>query len=251
MVLAVPAWASAGKGVEIGFDVSARDTHLGSGKLIIGPKGSDGEAGKGAKGRAVRLLGKTESLLGVLYAGRLDATSWLDGAWLPAEAHWQSELAGKKAHTIARFAGKRVQATFARPGAAAVQVDQTVAATLLDPVALVPWLMAQKPKPGKTLATYLYTGMDVCQVDLHTGPVEAVAVHGQTRDALPLSGETKNCRISRKFTIWLAARDYVPVKMALHDALLGSIDFVLSGVRSVEVAGERPPSVQEQGPPAP
>ena len=240
-----PALAGPSLGLEITFDVSSRDTHLGSGTLTIGVKGGDG-----ARGRTVKLSGKTESLLGVLYQGWLDATSWVDTAWLPVEASWRSELAGKKAHTLAKFNNRRVQAVFARPGVPPVQIDKTVDAVLLDPVALVPWLMQQKPKAGRSWTTHLYTGMDICQVTLRAGPVQAVVVHGVSKDAVPVAGETTNCRISRKFTLWLAPSDQLPLKLVLFDQLLGTIDFDLAQVRRIAVPRQQRPSAQEQGPPA-
>ncbi|MBM4341929.1 MAG: DUF3108 domain-containing protein [Deltaproteobacteria bacterium] len=237
--------APAPRGLEITFDVSSRDTHLGSGKLTIGPKGTDG-----AKGRTVQLSGKTESLLGVLYQGALDATSWVDASWLPVEAHWKSELAGKKAHTLARFADRRVKAVFSRPGLQPVEVDKAVDTVLLDPVALAPWLMHQKPRAGRSWSTYLYTGMDICKVTLSAGPVAAVQVKGQLRDAVPVSGETTQCRIARKFTLWLQPKDQLPVKLVLYDGVLGTIDFDLAQFKSVDMPKQRPPSADDQGPPA-
>ncbi len=243
---ATRAWAGAGKGIEITFDVSARDSHLGQGTLVIGPKGTAAQPL-----RMVTLLGKTTSLLGVIYAGMLDASSWVDAGYVPVEGQWQSQIAGNKARTRAKFAGQRVQAVFARLGKPDVSVDHTVDTPLLDPVALVPWLMHQKPKPGKKLHVHLFTGMDVCQATLEVGALQVLEINGQSRDAVPLSSELQGCRIHRKFTIWLSPKDQLPLKMVIFDKLLGTVDFVLAGAKTVTVQPLPPPSASDEGPPLP
>lgn len=245
--LAMPAFAaSASKGLEITFDVSARDSHIGQGALLIGPKGNANQPL-----RAVKLSGKTTSILGILYNGMLEATSWLDAGCLPVQVQWQSKIGGNKALTQGKFDGKHVQAVFSRPGQRDVAVDKTVDDTLLDPVALVPWLMQQKPKPGKKLQTHLYTGMDVCQANLEVGAAESILVAGQSREALPLTAQLQGCRLDRKFTIWLAPRDMMPLKLAIFDKLLGTIDFELAGIKAVAMVAPPPPSSLDDGPPLP
>jgi len=235
LALAAPLPAAAIPAVEVSFAVRTRDTHLGSGRLTIAARPKAAKAP-----RQVNLTGKTEALLGVVYAGSLDATSWLDGAGLPVAARWRSELGGKKAMTRARFDGGRVQAQFDRPGQPPFAVDRQVDEVLIDPVAFMPWLMQRKPTPGKKIPLYLYTGMDVCFAELAVGALETVVVDGQARDALPISAELQACRIQRRFTIWVAPKDITPLKMSIHDRLFGTIDFLLQGVRKVELAQAGP-----------
>ena len=214
--------------LEISFDVRVRDSRIGSGKLLVGPRG------EGRKGqRLLQLTGQTESLLGAIYQGALLAHSWVDASWLPQAARWHSQLAGRKAFTQATLAGGRVIAMFEREGRGMIQQDRMAAGVLLDPVALVPWLMQQKAKAGQKWTASMFTGADLCQLDMAAKTVESIQVGGKSLDALRIDVGFSSCRMQRSVTLWLAAADQSPQRLVLHDRLLGDILFDLAAVEQV------------------
>lgn len=215
--------------LEISFDVRVRDSRIGSGKLLVGPRAGEGRKAR----RLLQLTGQTESLLGAIYQGALLAHSWVDANWLPQAARWHSQLAGRKAFTQATLVGGRVIAMFEREGRGMIQQDRMVAGVLLDPVALVPWLMQQKAKAGQKWTASLFTGADVCQLDAAAKTVESIQVGGKSIDALRIDVGFSNCRMHRSVTLWLAAVDRSPQRLVLHDRLLGDILFDLAAVEPV------------------
>ncbi len=221
--------AKPAKALEISFDVRVRDSRIGSGKLLVGPRQGDGRKGL----RLLQLTGQTESVLGAIYQGALLAHSWVNADWLPQAARWDSQLAGRKAFTQATLAGGRLIAMFERQGRGAIQQDRMTAGILLDPVAMVPWLMQQKAKPGQTWKASLFTGADLCQLDMAAKTVEAIQVSGKAMDALRIEAVLSSCRMQRSVTLWLAMADQSPQRLVLHDRLLGDILFDLVGVEQV------------------
>ena len=221
--------AKPAKAVQFSFEVRVRDSRIGGGKLLIGPRSGEGRKAN----RLLQLTGQTEALLGAIYQGVLLAHSWVDGSWLPQVARWDSELAGRKSFTQALLAGGRLIAQFERQGRGTIPQDRMVTGILIDPVSFVPWLMQQKPKAGQTWTTVMFTGPDVCQFDISAKAVESVTVFGKALDALRLEAVFSKCRMQRSVTIWLATRDHSPQRLVLHDRLLGDILFDLEAVEQV------------------
>lgn len=221
--------AKPAKALEITFEVRVRDSRIGSGKLLVGPRTGEGRKAQ----RLLQLTGQTEALLGAIYQGVLLAHSWVDASWLPQAARWDSQLAGRKSFTQAVLAGGRVIALFERQGRGMIPQDRMVTGVLLDPVSLVPWLMQQKAKAGQTWTLAMFTGADVCQLDVAVKPVESIQVAGKALDVLKLEAAFSKCRMQRSFTLWLGARDQSPQRLVLHDRILGDIMFDLSAVEQV------------------
>jgi len=221
-----------GRGLQFTYEVRARDSRIGQAKLTVGPKQALGKR----QVRALLIEGSTEDLVGVLYAGKARATTWVDSAWVPVEAHWRSEFGRKKGEAEAVYTPKRVKAMFARPGKPNYKVDQATSAVPHDMVSVIPWLMQQKPKPGFRATIPVYTGMDVCELDALARPPESILVPMGRRQAVPVDLVFTRCRVSRRFTVWLDEKDWTPHRMLLPDPVLGAIEVVLLAWQPLEVA---------------
>lgn len=221
----------AGKGLEIRFEVRARDSVVGKGRIVVGPR----QAGERHGTRAVTLEGRSEDLAGVLYQGESVATSWLDGDWRPVAARWHSEFLRRQSATVASYLGHHVIADFKR-GDRTVHVDRELDEAPQDLVSLVPWLMQQKVKRGTQLGGSIYLGADVCRFDATVRAAERQETIRGTRQALPVDVTFGQCRVKRTFTVWLDAVDWTPWRIRVAESALGSVDMVLTGVGPVEAA---------------
>lgn len=230
------------QGIEISFEVRARDTRIGSGKLLVGPK-----SGSGAKAqRILQLTGRTESLLGALYQGELLAYSWVDPQWLPQSARWNSVWAGRKGYVQALLGGGRVRSLFEREGRGSRQQDVQVLGFVLDPVSLVPWIMQQRPKPGLAWTALFFTGSDLCKLDIRAQNMETlrqVQPDGATKEtqALRFEAGLSNCRIQRSVTAWTAVADQQPLRVVMHDHLLGDVYMDQTGTAQVPMPAQPSP----------
>lgn len=228
--------------LEIAFEVRARDTRIGQGKLLVGPR-----AGPGAKAlRLLQLTGQTESILGVLYQGELLAHSWVDPQWLPQAARWTSQWAGRKGHVQALFGGGRLRALIERQGRGSRQQDLQFVGFALDPVALVPWLMQQRPQEGQAWTALFFTGADLCKLDIRAQQFETLrqAVAGaepKATRALRFEATLSQCRIQRSVTAWMAAADQQPLRVVMHDKLLGDVIMDQTGTAQVDLPVLPPP----------
>lgn len=214
------------------YEVRARDSRLGVARITVGPKQTLGKR----QVRAVTIVGNSEDLVGILYAGSSNATTWVDSGWLPTEAHWKSTLGQKASETEAVYGPHRVQATFARPGKPVYKVDQATDRAPQDLVSFMPWLMQQKVKPGFRVTIPVYTGMDVCDIEATARPVESVSVPLGKRLAIPVDIVFKRCRVSRSFTAWLDVGDFTPHRMTVPHPVLGNIDVQLVSVQPFAAA---------------
>lgn len=260
---AAPAAAApkAKQAVEFTFEVRARDTRIGSGRLLVGAK-----AGAAKAPRLLQLAGQTEAVMGVLYQGELLAHAWVDPQWLPLAARWRSQWAGRKGHVQALLGDGRVRAIFEREGRGARETDVQVVGNVLDPVSLVPWLMQLRPQAGQAWSAMLFIGADLCRIDVVARGVEQLRQPqpgGAPRQtaAMRFEATLSQCRIQRRLTAWTALRDQQPLRLVLHDPLLGEVTLDHSATRLVaapEVPGPPRAPLQLQvvggagkGPPRP
>lgn len=232
VALAKPTAGKPSKGLEIRFEVRARDSIVGKGRLVVGPRLSGERNGP----RAVTLEGRSEDLAGILYQGESVATSWLNGDWRPVAARWRSEFMRRHSATAATYTGRHVIADFKR-GDRAVHFDRELPDAPQDLVSLVPWLMQQKVKRGARLGGSIFLGADICRFDATVRAAERQDTILGTRQAMPVDITFGQCRVKRSFTVWLDAVDWTPLRIrVVESALLGSVDLVLTGVAPVTVA---------------
>ncbi len=230
-----PSWAQATpqKGLEIRFDVRARESVVGRGALVVGAKVRQGKLTV----RQVQVWGKTEDLAGVLWHGEAQLSSWLDPLWNPIVAKWTSEFRAVSSQVDVHFTPHLITADIARRDKPPLHIERTTTAPAADLVSLVPWLMQQKVKPGQKLQGIVVLGQEICQFDAEVRPVEKVHTTPRgDRDGLPVDLVFSHCKLERPMTIWLDNEDFTPLRAVLAKTHLGTVDMVLTGVQRIQRA---------------
>lgn len=241
LLLAVPTHAASAAphektfktGLLLRYELRARDVRIASASVSVGPK----QTVAGRSVRAVTIDGKSDDLIGLFYQGTLSATSWLLAAdWSPVRAQWRNRISRNHSDTDARYDGKRLQAAFVRPEKPRTDIDRSFDRRPQDMVSVLPWLVQQKVRTGQKLTAPLYVGQQVCELHAEVGAAQIVTVPLGSRTALPVALRMTDCTITRTATVWLDAQDWTPHKISVSDPWLGSVDVLLRGVESADVA---------------
>ena len=229
LALSPDAEAAAGKKLlELRYEVRVSGLKIGKARLTVfrGKKKGDKRIDRIRFKADVKPLGVAALKMGG------DGTTWVTSDYAPVKARWAWSEMGRPAEVKAQWANGAFDGRYFRDGAERKRIKTKAnQQQMTDVVTVLPWIMSEKPKAGQTLKTTTFTGNQLYNVTAKVGVAESVALPTGERKALRVEVTAVRPGKTRKFTVWVDATTFTPVRIGFKYRFLGTVDAVLVGER--------------------
>ncbi|MFT7625853.1 MAG: hypothetical protein ACI9WU_005044 [Myxococcota bacterium] len=210
--------------MQMEWAVRVRGHVIGQAKLAVGGL----QSRQGVKVRPVKFEAdiRPTGLSIFKFAGK--ANTWVKKGWTPVSADWKWQELTKRSEVKATWKGNKLDGRWFLGGKERRRIRaDSKRGHFSDVVSVLPWLMHQDLKEGKTIKTTTFTGNQVYRVTGKVGAKGKVALPGGDQEALPVAFTAVRPGKTRTFTVWVDPATKTPLRLVFKYALLGEVDAVL------------------------